>query len=42
MKGITLKNDADMPTDVSEKGLETILVDYLRDVHGYEQAKTMR
>lgn len=26
-----------MPTDVSEKGLETILVDYLRDVHGYEQ-----
>lgn len=26
-----------MPTNVSEKQLETILVDYLRDVHGYEQ-----
>ena len=26
-----------MPTDTSEKGLETILVDYLRDVHQYEQ-----
>ena len=26
-----------MPTDVSEKQLETILVNYLRDVHGYEQ-----
>lgn len=26
-----------MPTDVSEKQLETILVNYLRDVQGYEQ-----
>ncbi len=26
-----------MPTDVSEKQLETILVSYLRDVHQYEQ-----
>lgn len=26
-----------MPTDVSEKQLETILVNYLRDVHQYEQ-----
>ena len=26
-----------MPTDVSEKQLETILVEYLRDVHKYEQ-----
>ena len=26
-----------MPTNVSEKQLETILVDYLRDVQGYEQ-----
>ena len=26
-----------MPTDISEKGLETILVDYLRDKQGYEQ-----
>ena len=26
-----------MPTDVSEKQLETILVEYLRDVQGYEQ-----
>ncbi len=26
-----------MPSDISEKELETILVDYLRDVHGYEQ-----
>ena len=26
-----------MPTDVSEKQLETILVDYPRDIHGYEQ-----
>ena len=26
-----------MPTNVSEKQLETILVDYLRDVHHYEQ-----
>lgn len=26
-----------MPTDVSEKQLETMLVSYLRDVHGYEQ-----
>lgn len=26
-----------MPTDISEKGLETILVEYLRDKHGYEQ-----
>ena len=25
-----------MPTDVSEKQLETILVEYLRDVQGYE------
>ena len=26
-----------MPTDISEKGLETILVEYLRDKQGYEQ-----
>ena len=26
-----------MPTDVSEKQLETLLVDYLREVHQYEQ-----
>ena len=26
-----------MPTDISEKGLETILVEYLRDRQGYEQ-----
>jgi type I restriction enzyme R subunit len=26
-----------MPTDTSEKQLETILVDYLRDIHKYEQ-----
>ena len=26
-----------MPTDTTEKGLETILVNYLRDLHGYEQ-----
>jgi len=26
-----------MPTDTSEKGLESILVNYLRDVHHYEQ-----
>ena len=26
-----------MPTNVSEKQLETILVDYLRDIHQYEQ-----
>ena len=26
-----------MPTNISEKQLETILVEYLRDVHGYEQ-----
>ena len=26
-----------MPTDISEKGLETMLVDYLRDHQGYEQ-----
>lgn len=29
-----------MPTDVSEKQLETILVNYLRDVHQYEQGVT--
>lgn len=29
-----------MPTDTSEKGLETILVNYLRDVHHYEQGVT--
>ena len=29
-----------MPTDTSEKGLETILVDFLRDVHQYEQGVT--
>lgn len=29
-----------MPTDVSEKQLETILVNYLRDVHQYEQGLT--
>lgn len=26
-----------MPTNVSEKQLETTLVEHLRDVHGYEQ-----
>lgn len=26
-----------MPTDVSEKQLETILVEHLRDVHKYEE-----
>lgn len=26
-----------MPTDISEKGLETIIVEYLRDKQGYEQ-----
>mgnify|MGYP003308765071 FL=1 len=26
-----------MTTDTSEKNLETILVSYLRDVHGYEE-----
>jgi type I restriction enzyme R subunit len=29
-----------MPTDTSEKQLETILVNYLRDVHHYEQGVT--
>lgn len=29
--------DEDMTTDTSEKNLETILVSYLRDVHGYEE-----
>lgn len=28
-----------MPTDISEKGLETILVEYLRDKQGYEQGR---
>lgn len=27
-----------MPTDISEKELETILVSYLRDHQGYEEA----
>ena len=27
-----------MPTDTSEKGLETILVNYLRDKQGYIQS----
>lgn len=37
-----------MPTNTSEKQLETILVSYLRDQHGYEEGvsttitKTMR
>lgn len=26
-----------MPTDISEKELETILVSYLRDYQGYEE-----
>ena len=26
-----------MTTDISEKNLESILVGYLRDVHGYEE-----
>lgn len=30
-----------MPTDTSEKGLESILVEYLRDKHGYEQGMSI-
>ncbi|MBP5479423.1 MAG: type I restriction endonuclease subunit R [Bacteroidaceae bacterium] len=29
-----------MPTDISEKGLETIIVSYLRDKQGYEEGKS--
>ncbi|MCC8119152.1 MAG: DEAD/DEAH box helicase family protein [Bacteroidales bacterium] len=29
-----------MSTDTSEKGLETIIVDYLRDVNGYDQGQS--
>lgn len=29
-----------MPTDISEKALETIIVSYLRDIHGYEEGRS--
>ena len=29
-----------MPTDTSEKNLETILVNYLRDIQGYEEGSS--
>ena len=29
-----------MSTDTSEKGLETIIVSYLRDTNGYEEVRT--
>jgi type I restriction enzyme R subunit len=30
-----------MPTNITEKGLETLIVDYLRDQNGYEEGSTV-